>query len=114
MASGSLAARAAKRRARAEADDDALAVLRRRIDIIDDRILDLLARRAELALRVGQVKKTTGRRVFDPKRERTVLRRVVAANRGPLSATAIGRIFREIVRQHRRLAQLARLPDANT
>jgi chorismate mutase-like protein len=99
---------AARAKRRAAGTDDALVALREQIDRIDDDILRLLARRAELALRVGQAKKAQGRRVFDPKRERTVLRRVMAANRGPLSRGAIERIFREIVRQHRRLAQLVR------
>ena len=81
--------------------------LRRDIDAIDDNLLRLLAQRARLALRVGQVKKREGKRVFDPERERLVLRRVVAKHRGPLSPAAIEHIFREIVRQHRRLAQSA-------
>lgn len=84
--------------------------LRRQIDAIDTQILRLLTQRADLALRVGRVKKLEGKRVFDPTREQTVLRRIAAANRGPLSAGAIEKIFREIVRQHRRLAQFAQLP----
>jgi chorismate mutase-like protein len=85
--------------------------LRKRIDVLDDRILRLLSDRAGLALQVGQVKKSQGKRVFDPKREREVLHRIAAANRGPLSATAVKRIFQEIVHQHRRMAQSARLPS---
>ena len=85
--------------------------LRKRIDAIDDRLLRLLSRRAVLALQVGQVKKRDGKRVFDPERERLVLQRVAKANGGPLSATAVEKIFREVIRQHRRLAQLSRLPQ---
>ncbi len=84
--------------------------MRKRIDAIDDRILKLLSDRAVLALQVGQVKKAQSKRVFDPKRERDVVRRIAAANHGSLSPTAIKRIFQEIVRQHRRLAQSAQLP----
>ena len=83
--------------------------LRQEIDAIDDEILRLLSRRAALALQVGQVKKREGKRVFDPEREKAVLRRVAAANKGPLSTTAIEHIYREIVRQHRRLAQFVSL-----
>ncbi len=84
-----------------------LKALRREIDEIDEQILRLLTRRAELALRVGQVKKRGGKRVFDPERERTVLRRMAKANPGPLPARAVEDIYRAIVRQHRRLAQSA-------
>ena len=88
---------------------EALRRLRDEIDEIDMQLLRLLARRAYLALRVGQVKKREGKRVFDPERERAVLRRIRAMNRGPLSPSAIEKIFREIVRQHRRLAQFVSL-----
>ena len=81
--------------------------LRQHIDLIDDELLRLLSRRARLALQVGRIKKRERKRVFDPERERTVLRRVVSANRGPLSDRAVEHIFREIVQQHRRLAQRA-------
>ena len=94
----------------AKTDERALIALRKEIDAIDGEILRLLARRAKLALSVGRVKKIQGRRVYDPTREVAVLRHVVAANRGPLSAEAVERIFREIVRQHRRLAESASLP----
>lgn len=83
------------------------AQLREQIDAIDDQLLRLLSRRARLAIRVGRVKKRQHKRVFDPPREREVLRRMTAANRGPLSRRAVARIFREIVTQHRRLAQRA-------
>jgi len=95
---------------RAKADERALVALRKEIDSIDGEILRLLARRARLALNVGQVKKIQGRRVYDPAREVAVLQHVIAANRGPLSPVAIERIFREIVRQHRRLAESASPP----
>ncbi len=100
-------ARATKTAKRATNHDAALRALRNEIDRIDTEMLRLLTRRAKLALQVGQVKKRDGRRVFDPERERRVLQHMIDANRGPLSATAIERIYREIIRQHRRLAQLA-------
>ena len=91
----------------AKRHDAALRALRNEIDRLDAEMLRLMTRRARLALQVGQVKKRDGRRVFDPERERRVLQRMAGANHGPLSATAIERIYREIIRQHRRLAQLA-------
>ena len=85
--------------------------LRTQIDTLDDRLLRLLTERAQLALQVGQVKKRDGKRVFDPERERAVLKRMIDANRGPLPAGAVKKIFHEIVRQHRRLAQRATLSE---
>ncbi|MBI3087782.1 MAG: chorismate mutase [Candidatus Omnitrophica bacterium] len=81
--------------------------LRRHIDRLDHRLLELVNRRARLALRVGRLKKEQGRRMFDPARERAILRRLTNANRGPLSTGAVRAIYREIVRQSRRLEHSA-------
>jgi len=82
-----------------------LQVLRRQIDRLDARILRLLNQRARLAIRVGRLKKRQGRQLFDPKREQAVLRQVTQADHGPLSAQAVRAIYREILRQIRRLEQ---------
>ena len=79
--------------------------LRTRIDQIDRHLLQHLTRRARLAIRVGRIKKQQGRQLFDPTRERTILLRMAHANRGPLSDEAVGAIYREILRQIRRLEQ---------
>ena len=81
--------------------------LRKQIDRIDDRLLRLLNQRARLAVRVGAIKQREGRRLFDPGRERVILRRLAASNRGPLSGTAIQSIYREILRQVRRSKRAA-------
>jgi len=81
--------------------------LRRHIDRLDRRLLELVNRRARLALRVGRIKKRQGRRLFDPARERAILRRLTDANRGPLSAGAVRAVYREIFRQIRRLEHSA-------
>lgn len=82
-----------------------LEALRREIDRVDARLLQMLNQRARLALHVGSLKKRHGRRLFDPRRERAILRQVTHANHGPLSAQAVRAIYREILRQIRRLEQ---------
>ena len=81
--------------------------LRTQIDRVDRQLLRLLNRRAQLALRVGRIKRQRGLPVFDGRREQAVLRRLVKANRGPLSAASIRMIFAEILRQSRRLEAAA-------
>lgn len=81
--------------------------LRRQIDDVDRRILPLLNRRARLAVRVGQLKQRQGLQFFDPARERAILRQLTEANPGPLPASAVRAIYREILRQARRLEQSA-------
>lgn len=75
----------------------ALTTLRRRIDRIDDRLLALLNERAAIAVEVAASKAESGRRVYAPEREKTVLRRLVAANHGPLRPADVRAIFAEII-----------------
>lgn len=81
---------------------DALAGLRRQIDALDDRILALLNERARLAQAIGQLKRGS---VYRPEREAQVVRRLQAANPGPLPAEAVERLFREIMSACRALEQ---------
>jgi chorismate mutase/prephenate dehydratase len=74
-----------------------VATLRRQIDRIDDRLLDLLNARAALALRIGAQKARTNAGVYDPAREKAVLARLVRMNPGPLGASSVRGVFREIV-----------------
>ena len=77
--------------------------LRLRIDRIDKKLLRLLNQRASAALQIGRVKKQNGLPVFDEKRERAVLGRLVRGNGGPLPAASVKAIFREILRRNRSL-----------
>lgn len=68
--------------------------IRDRIDALDERLVKLLAARARLAQRVGQLKDGAA---YRPEREAQVLRRVLRANRGPLPDSALARVFAEII-----------------
>lgn len=81
------------------ATDPALAELRKQIDTLDDRILDLLNQRARCAKRVAEIKTATGEAdcFYRPEREVEVLRRIADNNPGPLSREAVTRFFREVM-----------------
>jgi chorismate mutase/prephenate dehydratase len=71
--------------------------LRSAIDDIDRRLLELLSERARRALEVGEIKKREGSPVYRPEREAAVIAGLQAANPGPLSATAVAAIWREVM-----------------
>lgn len=71
--------------------------LRKEIDAIDDRIVELLNRRAELAAEIGRHKARTRAHYFTPEREEAVLKRLVRRSEGPLSAEALRAIYREVI-----------------
>lgn len=74
-----------------------LKALRDEIDGVDDKLLTLISQRATLAQQVAGVKNDNGGEVYRPDREAEVLRRLAAANPGPLSDERIIRLFQEIV-----------------
>ncbi|OGI42307.1 MAG: chorismate mutase [Candidatus Muproteobacteria bacterium RBG_16_64_11] len=72
--------------------------LRNQIDALDERIQDLIARRAQLAQEIATAKHRNGAANFyNPEREVEVLRKAVKRNRGPLSNEDVARLFREIM-----------------
>ena len=75
----------------------ALKDLRTKIDRLDEKIVDLINRRTEIALRIGEVKKKLKREIYAPDREKEVYRRITSLNKGPLPAAALKAIFREIM-----------------
>jgi chorismate mutase len=82
--------------------------LRRRIDALDERIVQLLNERAACALEVGQVKEALGLELYQPEREQQVLAHVRHVNGGPLDGDAIARLFERIIDEARRLERIAK------
>lgn len=76
---------------------------RKQIDEIDRELLRLLNMRARLAIQVGLLKKGANLPFCDPERERYVLGRLRELNDGPLDNEAVGRLFRRIIRESRRV-----------
>jgi chorismate mutase len=81
--------------------------LRRRIDDLDERLVRLLNDRAGCALEIGRIKQALGMEVYQPEREREVLRHVRELNGGPLDAQAMVRLFERIIDEARSLERLA-------
>ena len=83
-----------------------LDALRRRIDELDERIVELLNERARCALRIGEIKQALGMQIYQPDRESEVLghvRQHGAATGGPLGPEALTRLFERIIDEARRL-----------
>ncbi len=70
--------------------------LRNQIDEIDEKILSLLNKRAELVIKVGEIKKVSNLPISDPARERKILKKILEKNKGPLKEKHVRGIFQEI------------------
>jgi chorismate mutase/prephenate dehydratase len=71
--------------------------IRKHIDDIDGKLLDLLSARADLVHQVGEVKKRDGLQIYAPEREEALLRRLIDRNKGRLPEKSIRAIYREIM-----------------
>ena len=80
--------------------------LRRRIDELDERLVELLNERAKCALQIGEIKQALGLEIYQPARESHVLGHVREHGRvtkGPLGPEALTRLFERIIDEARRL-----------
>ena len=80
-----------------DADTAGLGTLREQIDQLDDQMLALLDRRAEIVKRVGEIKRSRRETFHVPNRERAVLARLTAAANGAFPRDAVRPVFREIM-----------------
>ncbi|MCL5104488.1 MAG: prephenate dehydratase [Armatimonadetes bacterium] len=71
--------------------------LRKRIDQIDKRLVEMINERAECALEIGKMKNKGAKSIFAPEREKQVLEGVLKNNQGPLSDAAVTAVFREVI-----------------
>ncbi|MDP3732498.1 MAG: prephenate dehydratase [Candidatus Omnitrophota bacterium] len=71
--------------------------LRKTVDNIDKKIIQLLNIRAKTTLGIAKLKRKSGRSVYSPDREREVLKKIAVINKGPLSSQALEAIYREIM-----------------
>jgi chorismate mutase/prephenate dehydratase len=74
-----------------------LAELRVQIDALDNELLVLLNRRAQVAEQVGEVKKKEGSPFFRPDRVAKVIEQIQHANQGPLKNEHVAAVWREIM-----------------
>jgi chorismate mutase len=86
---------------------------RRRIDAIDQKLVELLNERAQCAIEIGHLKRSEGLPVYQPDRERQILANVESANRGPLEDTAVRRLFERVIDEARSLERVARSEGAH-
>ncbi len=71
--------------------------LRKKIDAIDARIISLLNDRAKTSLVIGAEKKKDKKGIYAPDREKQVLDRIKELNKGPMTASALDAIYREVM-----------------
>ena len=80
-----------------------LAECRRKIDILDVRLLELLNERTRIVEEIGRIKQHLSLPIYEPRREEDVFRNVTTHNSGPLSSEAVKRVFERIIDEMRNI-----------
>jgi chorismate mutase / prephenate dehydratase len=90
-----------------------LEACRQEIDSLDQRLVELIQKRARVVEEVGAVKREAGLTIRDAQREQQVIEKVQRlAKGGPLPAEAVGRIYQKLIEEMRTWEQ--KLNDAVT
>ncbi|MBO8165184.1 MAG: bifunctional 3-deoxy-7-phosphoheptulonate synthase/chorismate mutase [Brevibacillus sp.] len=76
--------------------NEQLELLRKQVDEINLKILELISKRAELVQELGREKLKQGINRFDPERERQMLNLLVEHNKGPFSDDTVRHLFKQI------------------
>ncbi len=71
--------------------------LRKKIDAIDERLVELINERAQIVVEVGKLKQATESPIYVPHREKVVLDKIANLNKGPLPDKTMQAIWRELM-----------------
>ncbi len=71
--------------------------LRKKIDDLDCKLVELLNERARVVQEIGKLKNKTGKPVYAPDREKEVFERITKVNKGPLPDKCLIAIWRELM-----------------
>jgi chorismate mutase/prephenate dehydratase len=80
-----------------------IGVLRRAIDEIDEKIMDLINQRLSLAKQIGDFKKQSDIQVVNRKREKEIISRLLKKNNGPLGDDGLQHIYAAIIAEGRNI-----------
>ena len=89
------------------APKDKLAELRKEIDSIDSRLQKLFNQRARYAIEIGIIKSAEDQEIYDPEREREIIKRMLEQNEGPLDEKAVIGLFQRLIDESRRVEKNA-------
>ena len=85
--------------------DSRINKLRKSIDEIDEKILDLINQRLVLGKEIGNIKRKNEKQVINKAREEAILKRLKELNKGHLHDNTLDYIFTQIISESRQIQQ---------
>jgi chorismate mutase len=89
-----------------------IAEWRKKIDELDQRLVELLNERAHAAKEIGSLKRNTQMPIYEPDREREIFEHVRQSNPGPLPDRDLVQIFERIIDVMRKIQHVEIEPNA--
>jgi chorismate mutase/prephenate dehydratase len=80
-----------------ESTERSLEPLRKQIDALDARIVELLNERANVVVEIGRIKQQNNSPIYAPDREKAVLQKLRSLNNGPLPDRCLEAVYRELM-----------------
>jgi monofunctional chorismate mutase len=77
--------------------EEQIVELRKRVDEIDQQIVELLNQRAEIVLKIRRLKSENQLPLYDPEREEEIFEKVTSVNAGPLYDDSLREIYERIL-----------------
>ena len=71
--------------------------LRKKIDAVDAKLVELINQRAQIVVEIGKLKQAEEGQIYAPHREKAVLDKITQLNKGPLPDKAMQAIWRELM-----------------
>jgi chorismate mutase len=84
---------------------------RKKIDDLDNKLVQLISERAQAAHEIGKLKKKAAMPIYEPDRERAVFEHVQKINPGPLSGRDLLRIYERLMDVMRQIQKEEIAPD---
>ncbi|MCP4373685.1 MAG: hypothetical protein GY797_37130 [Deltaproteobacteria bacterium] len=85
--------------------DSQINKLRKSIDEIDEKILDLINQRLLLGREIGNIKRKNKEQIINKAREEAILKRLKELNKGHLRNNTLNYIFTQIISESRQIQQ---------
>jgi len=86
--------------------------LRKKIDELDERLVQLLNERAQCASEIGKLKSGQSLPIYEPRREQVIFDNVRRHNHGPLPDSDVVQLYERIIDVMRKIQRQEIAPEA--
>ena len=87
--------------------------LRKKIDDLDMRLVELINQRAECAIQIGRLKRNSAMPIYEPDREKIIYGNIARNNSGQLSDIQLRQVYGRLIDVMRQIQRDEMVPEAS-